>query len=190
MKHLPKSLFRTSLFLGAALVALFLAGCSQTTSVPVGRFPTTYVEIEPNDTPFLADFVTVLDSRSFLLVDGYVDAIGVDVVDHIEFESSEPVEIEFFLEAFGPGADVDVSIYDPIADVVLATYAVGGPSEFGTIFVNEPWRPFQFVIEAFDRDAAWTLELRAFPHPCGCSTMTLGAEESENPSPIEVQVTP
>jgi hypothetical protein len=177
MMHIPKSLRRTSLLLGAALVAACLAACGRVTTTShgpaPGPAPETYVEIEPNDSPALADFVTIVDGDSYLVVDGHVEAIGFDVVDHIEFEASEPVEIDFFLEGFGPGADVDVTIYDPLDDVVLATYAAGGATESGTIVVHEPGRPFQFVIEAFVEDAGWSLELRAFPHACGCGAATL-----------------
>lgn len=180
MQHLPNTLRRTTLFLGAALAIAYLAGCGHTTYVgsgPGAPRPDTYVELEPNDTPFLADFVTVVDPSTFLVVDGHVEAIGIDVVDHIEFEADQPVEIEFFLEAFGPFGDVDVSIYDPIADVVLATYASAGSFESGTIVVHEPGRPFQFVIEAFDEDSAWSLELVGYEHVCGCAAATDGASE-------------
>ncbi|MEM6567318.1 MAG: hypothetical protein AAF957_02845 [Planctomycetota bacterium] len=170
MQQLPKSLLRTSLLLGAALALFAAAGCGRVTHVggPSAPAPDSFVELEPNDSPGLADFVTYVDENSFLLVDGHVEAIGVDVVDHIEFESTEPVEIEFFLEAFGPFGDVDVSIYDPIDDIVLATYAISGAYESGTIVVHEPWRPFQFVIEAYSDDSPWTLELVAYPYTCAC----------------------
>ena len=181
MQHLPQSLLRTSIFLGAALAVTFFAGCGHVTHVggPSGPAPDRFQELEINDSPALADFVTVMDSRSFLVIDGHVEAIGVDVVDHIEFESSEPIEIDFFLEAFGPYGDVDVSIYDPIADEVLATYAVSGSFESGTIVVHEPWRPFQFVIDAYIEDAAWSLELVAFPHSCNCLAATSPESASE-----------
>lgn len=171
MQPLPSSLRRTTLCLGAALAALALTGCGHThySSGPGAPRPDTYVELEPNDTPFLADFVSIVDPSTFLVVDGHVEAIGVDIVDHIEFEASEPVEIDFVLEAFGPFADVDVSIYDPIADVILATYTTSGPIETGTIVVHEPGRPFQFVIEAYLEDASWSLELVGFEHACGCN---------------------
>jgi len=170
MQHLPKSLRRTSLCLGATLAALYLNGCGHVhyTPGPSGPQPDTYVELEPNDSPAFADFVSIVDPSTFLLVDGHVEAVGLDIVDHIEFEASEPVEIEFFLEAFGPYGDVDVSIYDPIDQVILATYASDGPYESGTIVVHDPGRPFQFVIEAFMEDSPWTLELVGFSHICSC----------------------
>ncbi|MEM9381226.1 MAG: hypothetical protein AAGB93_14835 [Planctomycetota bacterium] len=183
MQQLPKSLLRTSLLLGALLALFAATGCGRVTHVggPSNPAPESFVEREPNDSPWMADFVSFVDRNSFLLVDGHVEAIGVDVVDHIEFEATEPVEIEFFLEAFGPFGDVDVSIYDPIDDVVLGTYAISGAYESGTIVVHEPGRPFQFVIEAYSDDSPWTLELVAYPHACACSATSApsgdGAEE-------------
>lgn len=188
MQHLPKSLRRTSLCLGAALATLYLAGCGhvQYTAGPSGPQPDTYVELEPNDSPAFADFVSIVDPATYLLVDGHVQAVGLDIVDHIEFEASEPVEIEFFLEAFGPYGDVDVSIYDPIDQVILATYASDGPYESGTIVVHDPGRPFQFVIEAFMEDSPWTLELVGHSHVCNCLGLgsTEGGSSAANPQSL------
>ncbi|MFT7171595.1 MAG: hypothetical protein ACI80K_004749, partial [Paracoccaceae bacterium] len=30
--------------------------------------------------------------------------------------------------------------------------------------------PFQFIIEAFDTDTSWSLELIGYPHGCACRT--------------------
>lgn len=133
-------------------------------SAPV---PDSFVELEPNDTPSLADFVAVTDSLTYLTVDGHVQAIGFDVVDHLEFEACEPMELRFFLEAHAPFGDVDVSIYDPIDQVILGTYASGGPTETGTLLIHEPGRPFQFVIDAFIEDTSWCLQLEGFPAHLG-----------------------
>lgn len=151
----------------ALLATVTLASCD---NVHVGRAvprPDSFLELEPNDTPALADFITVTDRWTLLTVEGYVQAVGFDVVDHLEFEASEPMELSFHLEAHAPFGDVDVSIYDPIAGVVLGTYASGGPSEVGTLLVLEPGRPFQFVIDAFLVDTPWCLHLEGWPLPLG-----------------------
>jgi hypothetical protein len=77
------------------------------------------------------------------------------------------MELRFYLEAHAPFGDVDVSIYDPIDQVILGTYASGGPSEVGTLLIHEPGRPFQFVIDAFVEDTPWCLQLEGFPAPLG-----------------------
>ena len=153
-------------------LGLVLATAPACDNVHVGHSlpaPDSFVELEPNDTPGLADFVAITDSGTFLTVDGHVQAIGFDVVDHLEFEACEPMELRFYLEAHAPFGDVDVSIYDPIDQVILGTYASGGPSEVGTLLIHEPGRPFQFVIDAFIEDTSWCLQLEGFPALLGAS---------------------
>ncbi len=153
-------------------IGLALALAPACDNVHVGHTlpgPDSFVELEPNDTPGLADFVAITDSATFLTVEGHVQAIGFDVVDHIEFEACEPMELRFYLEAHAPFGDVDVSIYDPIDQVILGTYASGGPTEVGTLLIHEPGRPFQFVIDAFIEDTSWCLQLEGFPALLGAS---------------------
>ncbi|MEM8713870.1 MAG: hypothetical protein AAGG01_23245, partial [Planctomycetota bacterium] len=169
---LPQALKRSTAVLAAVLAASFLTGCERTRSVhvPAPPQPDRFTERAPNDSPDFPDFVGILDDRSFLVVDGYVEAVGFDIVDHIEFETDRPIEIDFTLQAYGAYGDVDVTIYDPIADEIVGTYATGGSYEAGTLIIHEPGRPFQFIIEAFVEDTAWSLELIAYPHGCACRT--------------------
>ena len=73
---------------------------------------------------------------------------------------------------------MDVSIYDPIDQVILGTYASGGPSEIGTLLIHQPGRPFQFVIDAFVEDTPWCLQLEGFPAP-------LGLQAPDRPSDLQ-----
>ncbi len=172
LASLPSALKRSATVLAAVLAASFMTSCDRTrhVHVPAPPQPDYFTELEPNDSPDFPDFVGILDDRSFLVVDGFVEAVGIDIVDHIEFESDRPIEIDFTLEAFGAFGDVDVSIYDPIADQVVGTFASGGKYETGTLIIHDSGRPFQFIIEAFDTDSAWSLELIAYPHSCACRT--------------------
>lgn len=186
MRSAPISLRRSVLILGATLALSIVAGCGDTVhvgpSAPAG--PEYVVELEPNDFPEWPDFIGVLDDLSYLVVQGNVEAIGFDIVDHIEFEAQTPLEIEFYLDGLGPIGDVDVTIYDPIAHVVLGTYA-GPGDESGTIVVHEAYRPFQFVIEAFDVETDWDLEIVAFPYSCGGCALD-GPSASHAPgAPVE-----
>ena len=160
------------------LVAALAPACDQVHVGPYLPSPDSFVELEPNDTPSIADFVAITDSTTFLTVEGHVQAIGFDVVDHLEFEACEPMELRFYLEAHAPFGDVDVSIYDPIDQVILGTYASGGPSEIGTLLIHEPGRPFQFVIDAFVEDTPWCLQLEGFPAP-------LGLQAPDRPSDLQ-----
>lgn len=192
MTQLPKSLSTSSLVLGALLLATLLVGCRKATFTrgPSGPVPDRFVELEPNDSPDFPDFVGFIDSTSFVQVDGFVEAVGVDIVDHIEFESAEPIEVEFFLEALDPFGDVDVSIYDPVAGVILGTFAAGGPFESGTIIVQDPGRPFQFVISAFAETTSWSLELRSYPHFCNCRQGSAPEQDTDLPTELDENFRP
>ncbi len=203
MHSFPKSLRQTTLVLGAIALIALASGCRRVSHIPdTPPGPVLFLEIEPNDSPDFPDFVAVLNSSSFLAVRGSVEAVGFDIVDHIEFEANQPIEVDFYLEALSPFGDVDVSIYDPIDNVIVGTYAFSGPSEFGTIVIHEPGRPFQFVIEAFDSNTVWDLELTTYPSagfltdgpgepsPDGIpgesqAGLSGGAEESDSSAPLQ-----
>lgn len=167
MQSTPRSFRRSLVVLGAVFAACCVTGCGRRTTVsvppPAPPGPDLFTEIEPNDFPDFPDFVAVVDQLSYLAVQGSVQFIGNDIVDHIEFEAAEPMELDFYLDPLTLGGDVDVSIFDPLTGQVLSTYAFDGP-EFGTLVIHEAGRPFQFVIEAFGGDSAWDLELVGFPY--------------------------
>lgn len=180
MQSYPRSLRQSLFVLGAVLAVAVASGCTRTTHVhqpPAPPGPALFFELEPNDHPDFPDFVAVLDRDSYLAVQGSVEAVGFDIVDHIEFQAAEPMELDFYLGALSAYGDVDVSIYDPIAGVILSTYAYEG-DEWGTLVIHEPGRPFQFVIEAYLYDLDWDLELTGYPY-FGRSAAPGAASDSE-----------
>lgn len=184
LTHLPSALKRSAMVLAAVLAASFMTSCDGPRAVHVpSPQPVFFTELEPNDSPDFPDFVGILDDQSFLVVEGHVQAVGFDIVDHIEFESDRPIEVDFTLEAFGAFGDVDVSIYDPIANEIIGTFATDGRFEVGTVIVHDPGRPFQFIIEAFDSDSPWSLELIAFPGGCNCAASTASDDSDDDSLP-------
>lgn len=167
MQSTPRSFRQSVLVLGAVLAVACVSGCGSSTHVhvppPPPSGPLVFNELEPNDFPDFPDFVAVLDRTSYLAVLGSVEAVGFDIVDHIEFQAAEPMELEFYLEPLTAFGDVDVSIYDPISGVVLNTYAFAG-GESGTLVIHEAGRPFQFVISAFGAASDWDLEIEGYPY--------------------------
>jgi hypothetical protein len=122
--------------------------------------PPSYVEIEPNDSPLTPDRISVVDAYTLLYVDGHVEVVpGVDIVDHIEFLSATPAAYDFRIDALSAYGDIDVTVYDPVADVVVGVFAVSGSVEFGRVVVHQANRPFQLIIEAYQYDTFWSLEL-------------------------------
>lgn len=199
MQRSPIALRRTVLALGAAWALLLITGCTETTHVHGGgnggggSSVEVFVELEPNDSPAFPDFVAVLDDLDHIVVEGSVEAIGFDIVDHIEFEAAYPLEIDFSALALSPGGDVDVTIYDPISGQVLGTYAVAGDYEAGTIVVHEGGRPFQFIIEAYGVATDWDLELITYPYcgsclaPAGDGPEALQGSGDDAPSDAETR---
>ncbi|QDV06993.1 hypothetical protein Poly30_25120 [Planctomycetes bacterium Poly30] len=182
LSALPSALKRSAAVLAAVLAASLLTGCEPARHHhgPPAPQPVYFTELEPNDTPDFPDFVGYVDELSFLVVEGHVEAFGYDIVDHIEFIADQPMEVDFTLEAFGAYGDVDVSIYDPIANQIVGTYASDGRYEAGTLVIHEAGRPFQFIIEAYNTSSAWSLEIVGYPHGCACRTSAgLGANSSD-----------
>lgn len=163
-----------------ALLALPLASChdgdgdcSHCEPPPPPPAP-VYEEIEPNDSPYFPDRLGVVDRYTLLYVDGHVEAIGLDVVDHLEFHSATPATYDFRVDAWSAYGDVDVTVYDPLADVVVGVFAVSGPYELGRVVVHQPDRPFQLILEAYLHDTYWTVELAGGPYS-GFGALTAGA---------------
>lgn len=164
----PSRAASTRAVLGAVLAAT-LVGCGAHShghndpGPPPG--PPVYREIEPNDSVAFPDRIGLVDRYSFLYVEGHVEAYGWDIRDHIEFLSTGVAAYDFRIDALSYYGDVDVTIYDPIAGVVVAEYFFSGPYEVGRVLVHEPNRPFQIIVEAYGVDTEWSLELIGVPYP-------------------------
>jgi hypothetical protein len=108
----------------------------------------------------MPDRIGVVDAYTLLYVDGHVEVVpGVDIVDHIEFLAATPAAFDFRIDALSAYGDVDVTVYDPVADVVVGVFAVSGSVEYGRVVVHQANRPFQLIIEAYQYDTFWSLEL-------------------------------
>jgi len=152
----------------AVALATLGAGCggghSHHSHVPAPQGPPVYYELEPNDSPEFPDRIGPVDRLTHLFVDGFVQAIGFDIVDHIEFHSVYPAVYQFRVDALSPYGDVDVTVYDPVAGVVVGEYFFSGSYEVGEIVVHQADRPFQLIIEAYGYDTDWSLELVGYPY--------------------------
>lgn len=152
-----------------ALLAAVLAvtGCagghgSATPSDPPG--PPVYQEAEPNDSPFHADWFGGLYAHENFFIEGHVDAFGPDVYDHFEFVADEPIGVEFWLDAWTPGADVDLCLVDPETGDVLACYDSPYGSESGYFTVDWPGRRFVLMVETWVYDTGYSLEIATYHH--------------------------
>lgn len=126
--------------------------------------PPVYQEAEPNDSPFGADWFGGLHDHEHFFIEGHVDAFGPDVYDHFEFVADEPIGVEFWLDGWTPGADVDLCVIDPEDGDVLACYDSPYGSESGYFTIDWPGKRFVLLVETFVHDTGYTLEIHTTQH--------------------------
>ena len=132
-------------------------------------------ELEPNDSPYEPDFLGGIDIRSHFIVEGHVEALGFDRVDHFELVADEPVGIEFCLYGDHPAADLDLCLWDPDAEVVVACYDGPWNPEEGFFSLDWPGKRVVLIVEAWWVDSSYSLEIRATPNPFGSDQGVPGA---------------
>ena len=127
--------------------------------------PPVFGEIEPNDSPFEPDFLGGVDVFSHFIVEGHVEALGFDRVDHFELVADEPVGIEFYLYGDHPAADLDLCLWDPDSGMVVACYDGPWNPEEGFFSIDWPGKRVVLIVEAWAVDSSYSLEIRATPNP-------------------------
>ncbi len=153
-----------------SLAAATLASCGGGGTVflppPPSAGPPVFIEIEPNDAPWQADFIATLHQGSHLFVEGHVDGpFGFDALDRFEFVAHEPCEIELVLHGLDPFADLDLCIYDPASGQVVACFESPWNPEQATVVVHEPGTVFQVMVYAPFLHSRYELEVLAWPYP-------------------------
>lgn len=127
--------------------------------------PPVLSELEPNDSPYDPDDLGGLNLLSHMIVEGHVDAVGWDQVDHFEIHADEPIGIEFCLHGDHPGADVDLCLFDPDSGLVVGCWDTPFNPEEGLFSLDWHGKRVVLVVEAWVVDTSYSLELRAVPHP-------------------------
>ena len=127
--------------------------------------PPAFSEREPNDSPWEPDFLGGVNILSHFIVDGYVEAVGYDTVDHFEIIADEPVGIEFSLYGYDEYADLDLHLFDPDTGWIVASYDGPWNPEEGFFTIDYPGKRVVLVVEAWLTDSHYSLEIRATPNP-------------------------
>jgi len=127
--------------------------------------PPVVGELEPNDSPWEPDHLGGMNLFSHLIVEGHVEAIGWDLVDHFEIHAEEPIGIEFYLHGDHPHADVDLCLFDPDSGLVVGSWDSPYNPEEGLFSLDWPGKRVVLIVEAWVVDTSYSLELRAVPHP-------------------------
>ena len=149
-------------------LTLTVAGCGGGGPTYVGggyQGPPVFDELEPNDSPYEPDYLGGVDILSHFIVEGHVEAIGWDLVDHFELVADEPVGIEFYLHGDHPAADLDLCLWDPDIGQVVACYDGPWNPEEGFFTIDYPGKRVVLIVEAWAVDTTYSLELRATPNP-------------------------
>ena len=155
----------------STLVYLSLTlGCAPAVYVP-GNEATVYQEWEPNDSPYQPDSISGVDMFSFLVVQGHVQPPGYfDVYDHFEFIALEPATFDLELTGLAAYSDMDVSLWDPDLQQIVAVWDSPWDPELGTFTVTQPGKAFVLVVEAYDTPSSYDLTLMGRPITYGAGS--------------------
>lgn len=161
----------TSLASLALLIGSTLTACGRSTGeaviLPPPQGPDYFFEIEPNDTPFTADFIQFVDPFTDTIIEGYLDGgpPGLfDTYDHFAFTATVPAVFSFELYAANPVADLAVGVFDPSLGVFVGWWDSPFDVEFGSFVVHEGNTDFQIVIHAPGLGSDYSLDLFGFPY--------------------------
>jgi hypothetical protein len=142
-----------------ALGCLLLGACHGSVVVHDDD-PPVFSELEPNDHAWQAPLLGGIEPGDHFFVEGSLSTL--DVQDGLSFVAEEPCRIDFALEAYAP-TDLDVWLYDPLTDEIVASFSSPYDPEVGTLYINGYGVPFHLVVvPAFgSANADYTLEIRA-----------------------------
>lgn len=152
--------------LGAALLStapLILIGCGVHGAGTGYGGPPVFNETEPNGNSDHPDFFGGVDGFSHFVIEGSVDAFGPDWLDGFAFVAEEPITFSFELHASSGFADIDAFLYDPVLGQTIAWFDSEWNPEVGSFSILEPGKEFHLVIETYDADTSYSLEIWADP---------------------------
>ena len=146
--------------------------------------PPHYGEIEPNDSPWSADFLGGVHGATHFIVEGHVEGWpGFDLYDHFELSADEPVGIEFILYGDDPFADLDLYLFDPDSGQIVGGYDGPWNPEEGFFTIDWAGKSVVLVVESATVDTTYSLEIRGVPWHFGPgSEGEPGAEAQRRPA--------
>lgn len=133
-----------------------------------------YLELEPNDSPALANPVGPIAVGDHFRILGHVASFGSDLYDGFALQSQEPCEVELVLHA-GSLADLDVCVYDPLLGIHVFCFATAANPEVGVFSIFAPLTDFHLVVSAFAGASSYELDVRVLPLPFAAAAQGGGA---------------
>ena len=172
-----------------ALAGLLLSACGGSSSgvlavIPPPQGPDYFYEIEPNDTPFTADFIQFTDSFTDSIIEGSLDGgpPGLyDTYDHFAFRATQAAEFVFELHPSTQGADLAIGVLDPLSGVFVGWWDSPFDVEIGSFIVHEGGTDFQIVVHSPTLGSDYSLDLFGFPFPFAPGDLEPGQEDAESP---------
>jgi len=144
-----------------------------------------YLEQEINDSPANANWVSSVYPGDYFAIRGHVSDFAGDWFDGFAFYSPTAVDVEFFLTADDPAADLDLCWYDPVAGAHVACWETTFNPEQGVLplYAGED---FHLVVSPFWGSSYYTLEV--YVHALGYAPASTTVPEGEAPAKGERQV--
>jgi hypothetical protein len=121
--------------------------------------PPVHHEREPNGSAFNADWVGYFNTGSHLIVKGHIQEGGPDTYDGFAFVAREACTVTFSLYGLRSGADLDLAVYDPFIDEFVDFWETPYNPEQGAFVVLDEGQEFHLVVNSFQYDSDYELEL-------------------------------
>lgn len=128
-----------------------------------GSSTPTFFEVEPNDDAFTANDFGFLTPGDHFIIEGFITDSGFDPFDGFWFTSTQPIHVDFQLFIDSAFTDLDVCLYDPVADVTVDCYQTSANPEQGGIDVTGGNIDFHLVVESFAGASTYGLEIVVLP---------------------------
>lgn len=181
-----RSIGRVAL-LGAAL---FATACAKSADSPLsGGAPTAFFfEDEPNDSSYAPQPIGPVYPPEQLVIQGdagYYHFFHHDDSDAFALQAAQPARVRFALQCYGDG-DLDLCLYDPFLDTVVAHWDDYGDEE-GSFDIPGFNQDFQLIVVVYSGEAEYDLELRVDPLPFGAPIpVSFEVPESLRPEPAKL----
>ena len=139
----------------------------------------SFVEVEPNNAALESNYLGSLAVGETLVIRGYIDDSGFDPFDGFAITTAGPLDVEFFLTADDPFADLDICYYDPYSGIEKACWETSFNPEAGLIAMNGGL-DFHLVVGSYFGGSSYTLEV--IGRPVGYYAPAAAAGEAPAPT--------
>ena len=143
----------------------------------------SFVEVEPNNLAFDANYLGTLAIGETLIVRGFIEDTPFDPFDGFAVTALEPMDVEFYLTSDDPFTDLDLCYYNPYSAQTEACWETSFNPEAGLLAMNGG-EDFHLVVASYLGASSYTLEIIGIP--IGYSPAAApGPERGADPEALE-----